>query len=235
MFDFIFRKMNDVNKRILQVADYYGVSKPIDFAKKTGFSHQVSSNYLKGDRMPTVEALIKIKQVFDLNSDWLLTGKGEMLKKENTAFNKEIYKDEQNHEMIALQAEQGIPLIPEYAFAGLAPGDNSQIFELGCEKYVIPHFNGADGLISVKGSSMYPKYNSGDIVAFKKLSLGTFFQWNKVYILDTEQGLLIKRVQPADDQEHILLVSDNPSYKPFPLALTNIYSIAIVIGVIRLE
>lgn len=235
MFDFIFREMNDINKRILQVADYYEVSKPIDFAKKTGFSHQVSSNYLKGDRIPTVEALIRIKQVFDLSTDWLLTGDGEMLKKENIAFNKEIYKDEQNHEMIALQSECGIPLIPEYAFAGFALGNDTQILELNCEKYVIPHFKGADGLIHVKGSSMYPKYNSGDIVAFKKLSLDTFFQWNKVYILDTEQGILIKRIEQADDQDHILLVSDNPKYKPFPLALINIYSIAIVVGVIRLE
>lgn len=171
-----------------------------------------------------------------ISIDWLITGQGPMLREENkTTNNREIYKDEQNHEMIALQAEQGIPLIPEYAFAGFAPGDSNQILELGCERYVIPHFHDADGLIYVKGSSMYPKYSSGDIVAFKKLSLTTFFQWNKVYILDTEQGILIKRVQQADDSEHIILVSENPSYKPFSLALTDIYSIAIVVGVIRLE
>ena len=40
---------------------------------------------------------------------------------------------------------------------------------------------------------MQPKYNSGDLVACRVVPLGTFFQWNKVYVLDTEQGALIKR------------------------------------------
>lgn len=71
--------MSEINKRILQIADYYNVVKPADFAKKTGFSHQVASNYLKGTRIPNAEALCIIKQMFDISADWLLTGEGEML------------------------------------------------------------------------------------------------------------------------------------------------------------
>lgn len=219
-------------ERLLQYIENNGITKA-EFYKKTGLSNGFldKNTNINSDKLEIISSVYR-----DLNLIWLITGK-EITPKVNKedCVNVEIFKDEQNHEMIALQAEHGIPLIPEYAFAGFAPGDNSQIFELGCDKYVIPHFHGADGLISVKGSSMYPKYNSGDIVAFKKLSLDTFFQWNKVYILDTEQGILIKRIQPADDQEHILIVSDNPDYKPFTLALADIFSIAIVVGVIRLE
>lgn len=134
--------------------------------------------------------------------------------------------DEQCRELKAIQHEQGIPLIPLDAIAGFGMGNNSQVMEYECEKYVIPNFCGAEFLIQVKGNSMYPKYASGDIVACKKLPLDTFFQWNKVYVIDSEQGVLIKRIRKADDAQHITLISENKDYDR---------SLAIVIGVIRLE
>ena len=83
---------------------------------------------------------------------------------------------------------------------------------------------------------MIPKYNSGDIVACKKLPMDRlFFQWNKVYVLDTDQGALIKRVKAGSDDDHLLIVSDNQNYEPFELHKNYINSVAIVIGVIRLE
>ena len=119
--------------------------------------------------------------------------------------------------------------------AGAFSGDQ-QVMEYECERYVVPVFKGADFLISVKGSSMYPKYNSGDIVACKRLAMSDlFFQWNKVYVLDTDQGPLIKRVKPGSDKEHVTIVSDNERYEPFELSLDHIYHVALVIGVIRLE
>ena len=128
----------------------------------------------------------------------------------------------------------GIPLIPIEAMAGYGAGE-TQILELDCEYFSVPTFKGADFLIQVKGSSMYPKYNSGDLVACKKLVLNDiFFQWNKVYVLDTDQGALIKRIKKGSDN-HLQIVSDNPSYEPYELHLSKIHAIAIVLGVIRLE
>ncbi|WP_073489355.1 MULTISPECIES: hypothetical protein [unclassified Flavobacterium] len=52
--------------------------------------------------------------------------------------------------------------------------------------FLVPAFEGADYLINIIGSSMYPNYNNGDIAACRHLLLDTFFQWNKVYVLNTE-------------------------------------------------
>lgn len=129
----------------------------------------------------------------------------------------------------------GIPLIPIEAMAGYGAGE-TQILELDCEYFSVPTFKGADFLIQVKGSSMYPKYNSGDIVACKKLMRDdVFFQWNKVYVIDTEQGALIKRIDIGADDDHVMIVSDNEKYKPFALHKSKINAISIVMGVIRLE
>ena len=130
---------------------------------------------------------------------------------------------------------EGIPLIPLSAKAGSLTIDQT-VLEYECERYIIPAFKGADFLVPVKGSSMYPKYSSGDIVACRRVSLSDlFFQWNKVYVIDTNQGPLIKRVKPGSDKEHISLVSENPNYDPFELPLNAIYAVALVIGVLRLE
>ncbi|MEE0573039.1 MAG: S24 family peptidase [Paraprevotella clara] len=119
--------------------------------------------------------------------------------------------------------------------AGALTGENS-VLEYECERYIVPAFNGADFLISVKGNSMTPTYISGDIVACQRVSMTSlFFQWNKPYVLDTAQGALIKRIKQGHDKQHILIVSDNEQYDPFELPCSEIYAVALVIGIIRLE
>lgn len=131
--------------------------------------------------------------------------------------------------------KDGIPLIPLEAMAGELTGE-LPVLEYECERYVVPVFKGADYLIPVKGSSMYPKYSSGDIVACQRVPMSNlFFQWNKVYVINTNQGPLIKRIKPGNTPDHVLIVSDNEKYDPFELPLSAIYSVSLVIGVIRLE
>lgn len=164
-----------------------------------------------------------------LNIEWLLTGKGSMLKSEvNSRLSHNILEKSVDN--------QGIPLIPIDAMAGFGTG-SMQIMEFDTQKYVVPEFAElkADYIIRVQGNSMTPTYNSGDLVACKKLVLSDiFFQWNKVYLLDTEQGALIKRVKKASNN-HIMIVSDNTDYEPVELHLSKIHAIAIVLGTIRLD
>lgn len=169
----------------------------------------------------------------DLSPTWLLTGKGDMTKTAPAP----LSKDDQTTVAIGRRSDrnEGIPLIPIDAMAGALSENSQTIMEYDCEHYVIPMFKGAEFLIPVKGDSMQPKYYSGDIVACKRLSLNTFFQWNRTYVIDSEQGVLIKRVKRGEDNDHITLVSDNPEYDPFSLEKSSIYSLALVIGVVRAE
>lgn len=192
----------------------------------------------------------------DLNPNWLLTGRGAMLQENNPPLTdsthtnpvkgvnyiphippKTLIENTSDKPIIipATHPNEGIPLIPIEAMAGALTSEQT-ILEYECERYVIPMFKGADFLIPVKGSSMYPKYSSGDIVACQRVPMSNlFFQWNKVYVIDTTQGPLIKRIKPGSDKEHVSIISDNPNYDPFELHLSAIHSVALVIGVLRLE
>lgn len=173
----------------------------------------------------------------EVNIEWLMTGRGEMLADDQAAHTRHKSIDANKHPVASLATEpgKGIPLIPIEAMAGALTGEQS-VLEYECERYVVPMFKGADFLIPVKGSSMYPKYSSGDIVACQCVPMSDlFFQWNKVYVIDTNQGALIKRIKPGSDEKHVLIVPDNEKYDPFELPISSIYAVALVIGVIRLE
>ena len=160
----------------------------------------------------------------DVNTHWLLTGEGEMLRDNNIPVARK-----------AKNRQEGIPLIPFSAMAGALTSEQTAL-KHECEHYIIPAFADADFLITVKGNSMQPTYISGDIIACRKVPLNNiFFQWNKPYVLDTAQGPLIKRIKPAQDQQHITLISDNTAFDPIELLITDINAIALIVGLIRIE
>lgn len=166
----------------------------------------------------------KLSNLYGLSASWLLTGEGEMLNQPTNE--KEVSEKEKPN---------GLPLIPIEAMAGVLSGMDTSVMEYDCERYHVPLFSGADFLIRIQGDSMMPKYVPGNIVACKRVPLDKlWFQWGKVYVIDTRQGALIKRIEPSSEG-FISLCSDNPSYKPFDLPVDEINGVALVIGQIGLE
>lgn len=192
-----------------------------------------------GKQNPTIEVLSEIVNVFNVEYEWLIEGKEKTVPKTvpNAVSNKENLEKTVKETKI-LQASIGIPLIPIEAMAGFGSAESVQVFENQItERYVIPEFTGkVDFFIRVYGSSMYPKYNSGDIVACKRIENLSFVQWNKTYVLDTTQGALVKRLIKSSTDGNIVCRSDNNAYSDFELSIDNdINAIALIVGVIRFE
>jgi len=211
-----------------------------EFGDSIGISRANLSQIEQGKQNPTLEQLVSIERIYFIPFDYFFKDDEKLIGFVNNQLLKfkkvteNPYFSSVTSEKATITAKDSIPLISVNAMAGAFNGD-MQVLEHECERFVIPTFRGADFLISVKGSSMNPKYNSGDIVACKKLPIDTFFQWNKVYVLDTDQGPLIKRIKKGSTTDKLLIVSDNQLYEPFELSRSNIYHIALVLGVIRLE
>lgn len=236
-----------ITDRILQILENKEITK-YKFCKDLGFSN----GFLDKPREITTDKYANILEYFpDINPKWLLTGEGATIKTKSTknlTISKSKKKGKEFDEKQKVQKTlpntelqpgygRGIKLIPIEAMAGWGEGD-MQVMDYETGDYIVPEFEelNVDYMIRVKGSSMYPKYNSGDLIACKKLFLSDlFFQWNKVYVLSTEQGALVKRIHKGSNDEHIRLISDNPKYEPFEIHLSKVYAIALVIGVIRLE
>jgi Predicted transcriptional regulator len=215
-------------ERLMQYFDFKSI-KPTRFEKDTGLSNGYFGTQLKRNAdIGTGILEIIIDNCLDLDIIWLLTGKGEML--QSTQSTPEAIRSN--------SSKKGIPLLSIAAIAGF--GNSSFAIQESDVKdyYVVPKFKDRkiDFMIEISGSSMYPKYNSGDVVACTILRESRFIQWNKVHVIGTqEQGILVKRIRKTDDDNSFLLVSDNTAYDPFVISCDEITGIAIVVGVIRLE
>lgn len=206
-----------VRERLILFAKTNGLSQRA-FERKAGLSNGYINNISKGIG---AEKLQKILATFpQLNESWLMSGEGEMLNDTTTAMQPD---------------KNGIPLIPTNAIGGILSGVGESFMEYECERYIVPQFSNADFLIRVQGDSMMPKYIPGDIVACKRVTDRIWFQWGKAYIIDTRQGVLIKRIEPSKEEGCISLHSENERYKPFDLPAEELNGVAIVIGVIRVE
>jgi phage repressor protein C with HTH and peptisase S24 domain len=206
-----------VKQRIIKFMAYKKLSH-----KRFESAAGLSNGYINSLRhSPTATKLQSILEAFpDLNRVWLLTGEGEMLNSKTDIANSTL---------------QTLPLIPVEAMAGFLSGNSNTIMDYDCEQYVVPAFK-ADYLIRVQGDSMVPKYESGDIIACRRVSLGgLWFQWGKTYVLDTAQGALVKRIEPSETEGCVSIHSENPKYKPFDLPVEEIYAVALVVGTIRVE
>lgn len=113
-------------------------------------------------------------------------------------------------------SQEMVLVIPTGARAGtLADFANStQAYE--CEQMVTP-IKGADFAIQVTGDSMSPEYPSGSVILIKKINEKAFIEWGKTYVLDTENGAVIKNIRRTDNPEVIECVSLNPAYQPFTM------------------
>jgi phage repressor protein C with HTH and peptisase S24 domain len=219
--------MDTIVQNLKRYLDFKGIS--VSAAeKKINLSNGSLSKPFNANTTIKTDTLEKFLNSYsDLSSEWLLTGHGDMLKSEVVGvkrYTKPVGK------------EKELPLLPIEVMAGSGTGEFI-ISEHDIEEwYKIPNFKDADFLVRVTGSSMRPKYSNGDIVACKKLALhDIYFEWNRIYVLDTTQGAIIKRVKKGSDAENLLIVSDNLDYDPFELHLSKVNAVALVIGVVRLE
>ena len=221
-------------KAIERLYEYFELKsiKPTAFEKAIGLSNGYLGTQKKRNAdMGEAVILNIVNNCRDLSLNWLLTGQGSMLQDiEAISMPKPV--------AICIEdSQEGIPLIPFDAIAGFNTIDNSGISLAECEHYIIPSFSecGAEFLVRVSGSSMLPKYYGGDILGCRKLKDQTFFQWGKIYVIDSTQGVLVKRIEESDEEGCITCVSDNPKYPPFSMPMADIRSLSIVVGVVRLE
>ncbi|MCR4030713.1 MULTISPECIES: helix-turn-helix transcriptional regulator [Flavobacterium] len=220
-------------ERVREYLDYKGITK-YKFCNDLGFSNKFLDN---SSNMGTDKACKILHYYPDLNSEWLLTGNGSMIKEENTSV---VIMNNDRKTVDSLHVNQEIPLYDLEAVAGLRELFSSGEPQRILDTIKIPNLPKCDGAISVTGDSMYPLLKSGDIILYKETEFENIF-FGEMYLLsvklnDWEEYITVKYVQKSDQgQEYVKLVSQNSHHQPKDIHVSKISALALIKASIRIN
>ncbi len=216
-----------------------------------GVSNSYFSKMLKSNGSLGEDITKKILLFYDeVNPEWLILGKGSMLKKES-----KNYKDAQPDPLQVSEPQtsiyrlktdyygveqQVIPLYEIEASAGLALLFSDQAQQVPLDHIVLPNAPKCDGAMYIRGDSMYPLLKAGDIACYKTLHNIENVVVGEKYILDISNGdddfLTIKYVQKSEKgDKYFKLVSENKHHADKDIHISTIRALAIVKATIRFE
>lgn len=199
-------------ERLIKVRMHFGLSSK-DFASKAGIDPSNYSSIETGKRSFGNRVMQDICNAFDVNIDWLRTGQGEMLKSKCECDT-------------LSQSSCEVLLLPISAQGGSLNDFIVSVKDSDCERIVSP-IRDVDFAMSVSGDSMSPEYPSGSQILIKRINEKAFIDWGRVYVLDTCNGTVIKRLMPpaTNAKETVRCVSINPEYPPFEVSLNDVYGV----------
>lgn len=219
-------------ERMREYLDYKGITK-YKFCNDMGFSNKFLDN---SSNMGTDKACKILHQYPEINSEWLLTGNGSMIK-ENTNI---IVMNNDRKTIDSVHMNQEIPLYDLEAVAGLRELFSSGKPQRVLDTIKIPNLPKCDGAISVTGDSMYPLLKSGDIILYKETEFENIF-FGEMYLLsvklnDWEEYITVKYVQKSElGQDFVKLVSQNSHHQPKDIHVSKISALALIKASIRIN
>ena len=246
-------KSTDISARIAEILDYINESKN-SFALKLGYERaQTVYDIINGKSAPSYDFFKKfqLSEYSDIiNIDWLLIGRGSMLKSEGVTLMGEqvpTVVDEKRPEIQILHhpkvvdkviTQQSIPVYNVEAAANLktifSNKDQNLLGEI-----TMPDIPRCDGAIYVRGDSMYPLLKSGDIVGYKEIMDFNNVIFGEMYIvsydIEGDEYVCVKYVNHSDQQGYIKLVSYNPHHDPKDIPVNRITAMALVKFSIRMN
>ena len=98
----------------------------------------------------------------------------------------------------------------------------------------IPEFEDCDNAFPLYGDSMYPKYQSGQVILCKEFKeWRDFVPFGEVFLVITDSLRMVKYVKKASSDEHYLLASENSHFESFEVPKNRIRRMFLVKGAIQ--
>lgn len=226
-----------IKRNILKYLNIIGVSK-YEFYKNAGMSRGTLDN----TSGLTEENILKFfAYAPDVRPEWLLTGKGEMLK--STTEYSEYSIEKQGISMDPRQQYKSAR-IPVYHVrnAGALVSLLERTAAFKTDDYIlVPNLEACDGAVYINGDTMYPLLKSGDIVAYKiMVDKKNSILWGEMYLLaielESEVIAMVGYIQKSEKGNNYIAVrSYNPQHELKDISLDQLLVFAHIKASIRIN
>ena len=197
------------SKRLKKAREYTGLTQN-DFAEQFGLKWDKIKNIETDKHKLTPEFAEEIEQKYSISGWWLLTGKGEMLLNDNDKISKNEKKSGSNLVNISYfkdtYAAAGAGAI-NYEKAPMVMAFDKDFLKVQLGITVFKHLH----IIHAIGNSMYPTIQTGEMLFVNPFENEDFKIRDKdIYVINTPNGILVKRIKIHPIKPIYILVSDNP-------------------------
>lgn len=152
--------------------------------------------------------------------EWLLTGKGNMLKGKESAA--EIFS------IVSYDPKVGQPYYDVDFLGGFSEVYNSQV-SLPEHNIIVPGFDRANLWCNVTGHSMEPQISHGDIIALRPCTIADI-QFGEIYAVVLDTIRTIKILRKGSSKDFLRYVPINPNFDEQEFAVSRIINVFEVIG-----
>lgn len=152
--------------------------------------------------------------------EWLLTGKGNMLKGKESAA--EISS------IVSYDPKVGQPYYDVDFLGGFSEVYNSQV-SLPEHNIIVPGFDRANLWCNVTGHSMEPQISHGDIIALRPCTIADI-QFGEIYAVILDTIRTIKILRKGSSKDFLRYVPINPNFDEQEFAVSRIINVFEVIG-----
>lgn len=175
---------------------------------------EVSNGYVRNiSKSVQPHVLERISNNFPaLNIEWLLIGRGEMVKSEHV-----LQPDVPEHGLLYPSR----PFVDDLkATCGSPNGFSNAILKNGHSMISLPIKADYDFAIEATGLSMMNKknpelsINPGDFVALKIITSPAYIRWGELYGVATLDDIVVKKIMPSEREGYIKCVSFNDEEYP---------------------
>lgn len=223
--------------RLLDLIGNFSNGNKSEFARMIGVSPQAINTWISRD---TFDIETIYSKCVNVSPEWLLTGKGPMLKSEREEPQVEVKPIHHPRSTEKKEETQVVYLYDFEASAGLrALFDNNRQNIIDTIK--IPNLPKCDGAIHIVGDSMYPLLKSGDIILYKQMPLDiNNLLYGEMYLLsydiDGDDYIVVKYIRKSEQGEpFVTLGSENPAHAPRDIDFRRITALALVKASVRIN
>lgn len=207
----------EVYKRLL--SDGLVTSKK-EFASSVGVSPSMITEISKGRSSVGTSAIQNIVLLYSVSGDWLLTGKGPMLKSKDSV--------EAVSSIVSYDPKVGQPYYDVDFLGGFSEVYNSQV-SLPDRNIIVPGFDRANLWCNVTGHSMEPQISHGDIIALRPCTINDI-QYGEMYAVVLDTIRTIKILRRGSSPKYIRYVPINPNFDEQEFEVSRIINVFEVIG-----